>query len=187
MLTCTQSASRVCVRVCVWAWCVGRDTTAADDRFYEWCSPGHIAGWHIGVSHFRRLNGLKFFWTLQTDRYRRERVRKEVSGIERWLVGFLMALQAFGWHCQPRRFVCVCRREEGKLFWRANTLQWRCGLAADVNLFRSQMAAPWSLSYDVLQEIPVCRHGNSGLLGFLCQLQPSPLSARREMEVHWRL
>jgi len=113
-----------------------------------------------------------------TDTGERERVRKEVRGIERWLVGFLMALEAFGWHCQPRRFVCVCRREEGKLFWRVNTLHWRCGLAADVNLFRSQMAAPWSLSYDVLQEIPVCRHGNSSLLAFWCQLQPSPLSAQ---------
>ncbi len=58
----TVSVPGMCVCVRVWAWCVGRDTTAADDRFYEWCSPGHIAGWHIGVSHFRRLNGLKFFF-----------------------------------------------------------------------------------------------------------------------------
>ncbi len=70
-------------------------------RAYSW-----MTHW---VSHFRRLNGLKFFfyiaeWPIQG------REKEEVSGIERWLVGFLMVLQAFGWHAysQPGRiFVCL--------------------------------------------------------------------------------
>ncbi len=77
-----------------------------------------------------------FFFTLQTDRYRGERKErgkwnwKMVSWLFDGATGLWVALLT-----ASLGDFYVCRREEIKLFWSAYTLHWRCGLAADVNLF----------------------------------------------------
>lgn len=44
------------------------DTWVYDDPIsYEWCSPGHITQWHIGVSHFLTFNRLKLFFEHRTE------------------------------------------------------------------------------------------------------------------------
>ncbi len=44
------------------------DTWAYDDPIsYEWCSPGHIAQWHIEVSNFLTFNRLKLFFERRTE------------------------------------------------------------------------------------------------------------------------
>lgn len=154
------------------------DTWVYDDPIsYEWCSPGHITQWHIGVSHFLTFNRLKLFFEHRTEWEQNHTFKRaKLNCTEGWMPfckKCLLLLLCLGEkereRCRREHFIrvkyyyfsvacvcaCVCMcvcficmcTEEAEM---ENKRGWQCGLAPAVNLPQSQMAGPWSLGCDGL-------------------------------------